>query len=115
MKDEARPDAPFDLAPRGDSDSHILMYVHEHFHGHQARVQRRGLGGEGLRGFKVTVEYPDWSRVEGLALRRAYLEVDDAASRECLKDFAVARAIKRGKIPSAAAAAESHIADVEGT
>jgi len=114
LKDEARPDAPFDLAPRGDSDSHILMYVHEHFHGHQARVQRRGLGDEGLRDFKVDVKYPDWSRVEGLALRRAYLEVDDAASRECLKDFVVARAIKRGKIPSAAAAAESHIADVEG-
>ena len=115
MKDEARPDAPFDLAPRGDSDSHILMYVHEHFHGHQARVQRRGLGDEGLRGYKVKVEYPDWSRVEGLALRRAYLEVDDAASREWLKDFVAARALKRGKIPSAAAAAESHVADVEGT
>ena len=115
LKDEGRPDTPFDLAPRGDSDSHILMYVHEHFHGHQARVQHRGLGEEGLGGFKVNVEYPDWSRVEGLALRRAYLEVDDPASRECLKDFVVARAIKRGKIPSAAAAAESHIADVEGT
>ena len=115
MKDEARPDVPFDMAPRGDSDSHILMYVHEHFHGHQARVQRRGLGDEGLRGYKVNVEYPDWSRVEGLALRRAYLEVDDAASREWLKDFVAARALKRGKIPSAAAAAESHIADVEGT
>jgi len=115
LKNEARPDAPFDLAPRGDSDSHILMYVHEHFHGHQARVQRRGPGDEGLRGIKVNVEYPDWSRVEGLALRRAYLEVDDAASREWLKDFVAARAIKRGKIPSAAAAAESHTADVEGT
>ena len=115
LKDEGRPDTPFNRAPRGDSDSHILMYVHEHFHGYQARVQHRAPGEEGLRGFKVNVEYPDWSRVEGLALRRAYLEVDDAASRECLKDFVVAREIKRGKIPSAAAAAESHIADVEGT
>jgi hypothetical protein len=115
LKDKSRPEAPFDLAPLGDSDSHILMYVHEHFHGHQARVQRRGLGDEGLGGVKVNVEEADWSRVEGLALRRAYLEVDDAASREYLKDFLVAREIKRGKIPSAAAAAESHIADVEGT
>jgi len=114
LKDKGRTDAPFDLAPRGDSDSHILMYVHEHFHGHQTRVQHRKLGDEGLRGFKVHVAYPDWSRVEGLALRRAYLEADDAASRECLKDFVVARAIKRGKISSAAAAAESHTADVEG-
>ncbi len=114
LKDESRPDAPFDLAPRSDSDSHILMYVHEHFHGHQARVQQRGLGDEGLRGFRVDVEYPDWSRVEGLALRRAYLEVDDAAAREYLKDFVVARQIKRGKITSAAAAAESQIANGEG-
>ena len=114
LKERGRPDAPFDLAPRGDSDSHILMYVHEHFHGHQARVQRRGLGDEGLRGFKVNGEDANWSRVEGLALRRAYLEVDDAASREYLKDFVVARQIKRGKITDAAAAAESHIADSEG-
>jgi hypothetical protein len=67
-----------------------------------------------LRGFRVNVEYPNWSRVEGLALRRAYLEVDDAASREYLKDFVVARQIKRGNIPDAAAAAESHVADSEG-
>jgi hypothetical protein len=91
------------------------MYVHEHFHGHQTRVQRRGLGDEGLRGFKVHGEDANWSRVEGLALRRAYLEADNAASREYLKDFVVARQIKRRKIPDAAAAAESHIADVEGT
>jgi hypothetical protein len=114
LKDESRPDAPFDLAPRGDSDSHILMYVHEHFHGHQARTRHRGPGEDGLRGLEVNVEYPDWSRVEGLALRRAYLEVDDAAAREYLKDFVVARAIKRGKITSAAAAAESQIANGEG-
>jgi len=114
LKDESRPDAPFDLAPRGDSDSHILMYVHEHFHGHQARTRRRGPGEDGLRGLKVDVEYPDWSRVEGLALRRAYPEVDDAAAREYLKDFVVARQIKRGKITSAAAAAESQIANGEG-
>jgi hypothetical protein len=114
LKEKGRPDTPFDLAPLGDSDSHILMYVHEHFHGHQARVQRRGLGDEGLRGMKVDGEDANWSRVEGLALRRAYLEVDDAAAREYLKDFVVARQIKRGKLSDAAAAAESHIADSEG-
>jgi hypothetical protein len=114
LKEKGRPDTPFDLAPLGDSDSHILMYVHEHFHGHQARVQRRGLGDEGLRGIKVDGEDVNWSRVEGLALRRAYLEVDDTAAREYLKDFVVARQIKRGKLSDAAAAAESHIADSEG-
>jgi len=63
---------------------------------------------------KVDGEDVNWSRVEGLALRRAYLEVDDAAAREYLKDFVVARHIKRGKLSDAAAAAESHIADSEG-
>jgi hypothetical protein len=114
LKEKGRPDTPFDLAPLGDSDSHILMYVHEHFHGHQARVQRRGLGDEGLRGMKVDGIDANWCRVEGLALRRAYLEADDEAAREYLKDFVVARQIKRGKLSDAAAAAESHIADSEG-
>jgi hypothetical protein len=114
LKDEARPDAPFDLAPRGDSDSHILMYIHEHFHGHQAKVQRRDLGDAGLKGLEIAGKDPNWSRVEGLALRRAYLEADDAAAREYLKDFVVARGLKRGKITSAAAAAETQVADVEG-
>ncbi len=115
LREGLRPEVPFNMAPRGDSDGHILTYIHEHFHGHQTRVQRRDLGDEGLSGLKVDVEYPDWSRIEGLALRRAYLEDDDAASREWLKDFVAARAIKRGKITDAAAAAESHTADVEGT
>ncbi len=114
LKEEARPETPFGLAPLGDSDTHILMYVHEHFHGHQNRVRGRGRGEEGLRGLKVDVKYPNWARVEGLALRRAYLEADDAASLDCLKDFVVARQIKRGKITSAAAAAESQIANGEG-
>ena len=115
LKEKLRPDAPFDLAPLGDSDSHILMYIHEHFHGHQARFRPFGPGEEGLRDFPIDAEYAAWSHIEGLALRRSYLEADDAASREFLKDFVVAREIKRARMPAEAAASEAHISVAEGT
>ena len=99
LKDKSRPEAPFDLAPLGDSDAHILMYIHEHFHGHQARLRRPGP----VRAFKINAEYAAWAHIEGLALRRAYLESQDAAARDFLKDFVVAREIKRAHMPFDAA------------
>jgi len=113
LKDKSRPEAPFDLAPLGDSDSHILMYVHEHFHGHRARFGSLDVGI--LRDSDVNAEYAAWSHVEGLALRRAYLESQDAAAREFLKDFVVAREIKRAPLPPVAATAESTVSLIEGT
>jgi hypothetical protein len=113
LKDESRPEAPFDLAPLGDSDSHVLMYVHEHFHGHRARFGSLDIGI--LRDSDVNAEYAAWSHVEGLALRRAYLESQDAAAREFLKDFVVAREIKRAPLPPVAATAESTVSLIEGT
>ena len=113
LKDMSRPEAPFDLAPLGDSDSHILMYVHEHFHGHRARFGRLDPGI--LRDSDINAEYAAWSHVEGLALRRAYVEVDDDAAREFLKDFVVAREIKRAPLPPVAATAESYVSLIEGT
>ncbi|MDH4196953.1 MAG: hypothetical protein OEW05_06060, partial [Candidatus Aminicenantes bacterium] len=101
LKDKTRPEAPFDLAPLGDSDSHILMYVHEHFHGHRARFGSLDIGI--LRDSDINAEYAAWSHVEGLALRRAYFEVDGDAAREFLKDFVVAREIKRAPLPLVAA------------
>ena len=113
LKDRSRPEAPFDLAPLGDSDSHILMYVHEHFHGHRVRFGSFDMGI--LRDSDVNAEYAAWSHVEGLALRRAYFEVDDDAAREFLKDFVVAREIKRAPLPPVAATAESSVSLIEGT
>jgi hypothetical protein len=113
LKDKSRPEAPFDLAPLGDSDSHILMYVHEHFHGHRARLGSLDPGF--MRDPEVNAEYAAWSHVEGLALRRAYLESQDAAAREFLKDFVVAREIKRAPLPPEAATAESYVSLIEGT
>jgi hypothetical protein len=117
LKDKCRPEAPFDLAPLGDSDSHILMYVHEHFHGYQARFpQFQGaLPGDALlQRFKVNAEYAAWSHIEGVALRRAYDESQDAAALDLLKDFLVAREIKRAYMPRGTAAAEARISLKEG-
>jgi len=115
LKTQGQPDAPFDFAPRGDSDSHVLMYVHEHFHGHQTRIQPPGPGVEIERDAEVNAEYAAWSNIEGLALRRAYLEADDAAAREFLKDFVVAREIRRANMPPPAVAREVRISVTEGT
>jgi len=111
LKDESRPEAPFNFAPRGDSDSHVLMYIHEHFHGHQARLQRPGP----VRDFKVNADYAAWAHIEGLALRRAYLESQDTAALDFLKDFVVAREIKHAHMPPDAAPAEARISLNEGT
>jgi len=118
LKEESRPEAPFDLAPLGSSDSHILMYVHEHFHGHQSGFPRfQGVlpGDALLRRFEVNAEYAAWSHIEGLALRRAYLESQDAAALDILKDFLVAREIKHVLMPRGTAPAEARISLVEGT
>lgn len=118
LKDESRPETPFDLAPLGSSDSHILMYVHEHFHGHQSRFPQfeGALPGDALlQRFEVNAEYAAWAHIEGLALRRAYLESQDAAALDILKDFMVAREIKRALMPRGTAPAEARISLGEGT
>jgi hypothetical protein len=118
LKDESRPENPFNFAPLGDSDSHILMYVHEHFHGHQklfSQFQGALPVDAALRGFKVNARYAAWSRIEGLALRRAYVESQDAAALDFLKDFMVAREIKHAYMPPGAGTAEARISLIEGT
>jgi len=115
LKTNSRPDAPFDLAPYGDSDSEILMYIHEHFHGYQNLFPRSGPTWEALRDFRVDAEYAAWSHIEGLALRRAYLESRDDEALAFFKDFAVARRIKRARMPADAATVEARISTLEGT
>jgi hypothetical protein len=94
------------------------MYVHEHFHGHQSRFpQFQGAipADALLQRFEVNAEYAAWTHIEGLALRRAYLESQDAAALDLLKDFIVAREIKRAYMPRGTAPAEARISLVEGT
>lgn len=104
----------FDLEPKGDSDAHILMYIHEHFHGFQSQFGPLGSG-EGLRDFEVNAEYAAYSHIEGLALLQAFEQKDNVKSLGYLKDFMVAREIKRTYMPPEAIPAEQFISVVEGT
>jgi hypothetical protein len=74
LKAQSDKDVAFNMAPQGDSDGHILMLVHEHFHGFQAKHGRWGGGTNGLKDFHVTAEYATYSHVEGLALMLLQLE-----------------------------------------
>lgn len=115
LKTAADEDIAFDIAPQGDSDGHILMYVHEHFHGYQASFYSIGPGAAGLRDFKVNTAYAVYSHIEGLALLAAYSESDQGKSQEYMQDFIVARTIKHSQMPPEVISAEKHISVVEGT
>jgi hypothetical protein len=117
LREGSRPETPFNLNPHGDSDSQILMYVHEHFHGHQARFEQfqGALYGDALlRRFKVNAEFAAWFHIEGLALRRAYVESQDDAALDALRDFVVAREIKHAHMPPGTADAEARLSLSEG-
>ncbi len=49
LKSQSDKDIAFNMAPQGDSDSQILMLVHEHFHGFQAKHGRWGTVQFGCR------------------------------------------------------------------
>jgi hypothetical protein len=75
------------------TDNQILTYIHELFHCFQRTAFAPARFGN-LR-FNADTTYAVWSEVEGLALEAAYLEKDDEQARERLKDFIVAREVKR--------------------
>ncbi|MBN2207581.1 MAG: hypothetical protein JW742_09270, partial [Candidatus Aminicenantes bacterium] len=115
LKEKSRPESPFDLAPLGDTDSRILSYIHEHFHGYRVKFPANDLAVAAVPLFRIDAEYAAWSQVEGLALQRTYDEPEDAAAREFLKDFLVAREIKRALMPREAANFEALFSAMEGT
>ena len=94
------------MEPLGDSDSHILMYVHEHFHGFQASFGSRGGGTAGPENFQVNAEYAAYSHIEGLALLSAFEQEDNEKALDSLKDFFIAREIKHAGMPPEAVSAE---------
>lgn len=102
------------MAPLGDSDGHILMYVHEHFHGLQASFGSWGGKATGLKDFQVNVEYAAYSHIEGLALLQAFEQKDIEKALDYLKDFIVVREIKHNSMPSEAITAERIISVIEG-
>jgi hypothetical protein len=115
LKAEGDKDIAFDLAPQGDSESQILMLVHEHFHGFQAKHGRWGGDASGLSNFHVTAEYATYSHIEGLALMKAFEEKDQTEALEYFKDFFIARNSKHALMPSEAVAGEQYSSVVEGT
>ncbi len=75
------------------TENQILVNIHELFHCFQ-RVRFAPLQFGNLT-FNADTTYAVWSEVEGLALEAAYLEKDDGQARDRVKDFLVAREIKR--------------------
>jgi hypothetical protein len=74
------------------TEEKVLIYLHELFHCFQrGRIQPRF----GNLQFNPDADYATWSQIEGLALERAYKAADAATARERIKEFTVARALKR--------------------
>jgi hypothetical protein len=95
------------------TDRQILMYIHELFHCFQ-RVRFASVQFGNLQ-FNADTTYASWSEVEGLALEAAYLEKDDQQARERLKDFLVARDVKRRSMTATQSGEESADDVREGT
>ena len=95
------------------TDSQILTYIHELFHCFQrARFVPAQFGNLRLN---ADAAYATWSEVEGLALEAAYAEKDDRQARERVKDFLVAREVKRRSMTEAQRGEESADDVREGT
>ena len=74
------------------TEEKVLLYLHELFHCFQrGRIQPRF----GNLQFNPDADFATWSQIEGLALERAYKAADAATARERIKEFTVARALKR--------------------
>lgn len=94
------------------TEEKVLLYLHELFHCYQrGHVEPRF----GNLQYNPDTNYALWSQVEGLALERAYREPDSAKARERLKDFVVARALKRASMTADQQSEESADDVREGT
>lgn len=74
------------------TESQIILYIHELFHCFQSDHVRIGYGN--LR-YNPDANYALYSEIEGLALQKAYMEEDSEKAKEFLKDFILARELKR--------------------
>jgi hypothetical protein len=81
-----------DNQPPPRTEEKVLIYLHELFHCFaRGRIEQQF----GNLQFNADTDYATWSQIEGLVLERAYKADDPAASRERVKEFVVARALKR--------------------
>jgi hypothetical protein len=74
------------------TESQIILYIHELFHCFQSDHVRIGYGN---LNYNPDENYALYSEIEGLALKNAYAENDPEKAKEFLKDFILARQIKR--------------------
>jgi photosystem II stability/assembly factor-like uncharacterized protein len=84
------------------SDAQILIYVHEIFHAFQARVWKGLREGGGGKYYPVNAEAAALSKIEGEALLKAYGEKDHAKARDGLRDYPLARQMKKRHMDPAA-------------
>jgi hypothetical protein len=94
------------------SENQILINIHELFHCFQNLSSVLRVGN--LR-FNTDENYSAYAEIEGLALERAYLESNSAAAMEFLKDFIVARRLKRTSMTELEGKQESSEDVAEGT
>ncbi len=115
IKDPPEPGQPAKEIPdalRVASENQILINIHEIFHCFQRKVYQYRYGN--LR-FNPDLEYALYADVESRALANAYAASDDSAAREYLKDFLVARSLKRKSMTELEQNQESEDELMEGT
>ena len=93
------------------SENQILIYAHELYHCYQYTVYENGYGN--LQ-FNTDENYATYAEIEGRALERAYKETDPVRTKEYLKDFIVARDLKRRSMDSTEQLQESGEELMEG-
>jgi hypothetical protein len=90
LRSAGREEADTPQPPR--TEEKILIYLHELFHCFQrGRIQPQF----GNLQFNADADYATWSQIEGMVLERAYKAADAASARERMREFTVARALKR--------------------
>jgi len=104
-----------DEEPAVNSEGQILLYVHEFFHGFQAKLGALEKGSDSLYKFKVNAQYATYANIEGLALLEAYSNMNEKKALEALRDCYIAGEIKQASMPSEAAASEQNTRLLEGT
>jgi hypothetical protein len=93
-------------------EKQILVNIHELFHCFQDQIYDRNYGN--LQ-YNTDANYAVYSEIEGFALEKAYLEADDQKAKEFLKDFIMARELKRKSMNNEQASQESDEDFMEGT
>ena len=98
--------------PPFTSESQILVNIHEIFHCFQRTIYRYRFGN--LQ-FNTDANCATYAEVEGLALENAFLEPEESAVRNALKDFLAARMLERKSMTELEQNQESEDDLMEGT